>query len=281
MKNATVLYHTDLETSDEDIRASARAAAQQDIHLGVMLHALMPTMPISVYGGFPSYVPSLPDGWPEQLRENQALLKDRAQAIEAILADENCSGDVRPFLSAEPEIQTDVATSARTADWSVLASNLRETPDVMHEIVHGVLFRSPIGLMLNAPVGPAPVHVMVAWDESPAAARAVHLALPFLKSAQDVTIACFDPSPLSEGRPYEPGAAASSWLSHHGCQVTIAQYPSGGKEIATCLLERALELGSDLLVMGAYSHSRIRQAVFGGTTRSMIEQTQQAVFLAH
>jgi len=70
-------------------------------------------------------------------------------------------------------------------------------------------------------------------------------------------------------------------LTHHGCNVVVQQYPSGGQDIADCLLHRAKEVGADLIVMGAYGHSRMRETIFGGTTRAMIEQGDQAVYLAH
>ncbi|MCR9126989.1 MAG: universal stress protein [Rhodobacteraceae bacterium] len=281
MKRSTVLYHINAETSDADIRASAEGAAAQDMHLGILLHDALPPLPINAYGAMPYGMPSISDDWGARVAEQQAALEVRSDRIGAILGDAGASGDVRPLLCADADIQSYVAQSARTADISVLAANLRDTPTTMRETLHSVLFRSPIGAVLNAHAGIAPRRMMIAWDDSDAAARAVHVALPLLKAADDVTVACFDPEARDNDQTGEPGAALSAWLSHHGCHVTIAQYPTGGREVSDCLTERAAELGIELLVLGGYGHSRMRQAVFGGTTRSMIEQTGLPVLLAH
>ena len=79
----------------------------------------------------------------------------------------------------------------------------------------------------------------------------------------------------------DPGTDVAAWLSHHGCLVTLSQYPSGGRSVADVIQDRAAEAGSDLIVMGAYGQARMIQTVLGGTTRSMVEQTKLPVFLAH
>lgn len=78
-----------------------------------------------------------------------------------------------------------------------------------------------------------------------------------------------------------PGSEVARWLSHHGCRVNLQQYPSGGEEIGKCILGRAAGSGADLVVTVAYRPSGMRQAVFGGTTRTLIEQTGTPVFLGH
>jgi len=87
---------------------------------------------------------------------------------------------------------------------------------------------------------------------------------------------------MTENRDGEsPGSDLAEWLSRHGCNVKVAQYPSGGKEIGDCIIGRAKEMGADLVVMGAYGHSRLREDLFGGTTRTLIEPQDLAVLLAH
>ncbi|MFC6582283.1 universal stress protein [Sulfitobacter aestuariivivens] len=73
----------------------------------------------------------------------------------------------------------------------------------------------------------------------------------------------------------------AKWLSHHGCNVTVSQFPSGGREVGQAIQDRATELGADLVVMGAYGHARMIQTVLGGTTRTMMEQTDLPLMLAH
>lgn len=281
MSRATALFLTNTKTDDAVIKAAAEAAAVDETHLAVLVHTETPTLPINAGGALPYGGPAPLSDWSNDVAEENAALKERCDAINEILARANCSGDPRPFMTAHADIQDAVAQAARTADIAFAAPNLREDEAVMRAMLHGILFHSPIGVVLNAGPELRPAHVMVAWDDSPPAARAVHLALPMLRAAKEVTVACFDPSPLSDGHPYEPGAALSAWLGHHGCKVTIAQFATGGGEIAAALTGRAKELGADLIVSGAYARSRMRQAIFGGTTRSLMDQTDQPVFLAH
>ena len=126
-----------------------------------------------------------------------------------------------------------------------------------------------------------PKSVFLAWKAGLPSARAIHAALPTLRAAADVTVAMFDPitTRLREGE--NPGSDVAAWLTHQGCNVTVQPYPSGGEEVGTVMLKRAKEIGSDLIVMGAYDHSRLREVVFGGTTRTLIEQRKLPVFLCH
>ncbi|WP_280322803.1 universal stress protein [Sulfitobacter faviae] len=94
-------------------------------------------------------------------------------------------------------------------------------------------------------------------------------------------MALFDPVSISAYDGENPGTDVAAWLTHQGCNVAVQQYASGGEDIGTAILKRAKETGADLIVMGAYDHSRLREMVFGGTTRSLIEQSAFPVLLSH
>jgi nucleotide-binding universal stress UspA family protein len=177
-----------------------------------------------------------------------------------------------------------VAWRARVCDLSLVSNDLRDDPQAFKNVLHGLLFDSAAPVVINDEAGEKVLsaqNVLIAWNTSLPASRAVKRALPILKSAKTVTIACFDPvmSEMSDGE--NPGSDVAKWLTHHGCNVTVEQQPSGGKDIATCILDRAEEVGADLIVAGAYGHSRLRENLFGGTTASLTEQTDVAVFMAH
>ena len=126
-----------------------------------------------------------------------------------------------------------------------------------------------------------PASVFLAWKAGIPSARAVHAAMPFLRDAREVTVAMFDPVMTSARDGENPGSDVAAWLTHQGCNVAVQQYPSGGEEIAKAIMQRGQETGGDLIVMGAYDHSRLREVVFGGTTRTMIEQRDCPVLLCH
>lgn len=281
MKNATALYCMDVSTPDQTIQAAARAAEARGTHLAILLHAAFPTLPIGAYGALPFGGVAAPETWPSTLSTAQTALKERVGVIEGLLSKENVSADVRPMFASEADLRQGVALAARFCDLAFFAPDLREQQTVYKELLHGVLFDSPIPAVINGTVEMSNDVVILAWNESMASARAAHHALPFLKSASKVHIVCFDAVATADAQKIEPGREAATWLSHHGCDVTLTQLPSGGREVGSRILDYAGEIGADLIVAGAYGHSRLHQAVFGGTSRTLIEQTKVPVLMAH
>jgi len=281
MKNATTLMLIDVDTPDSVIANEAEISAQNQIHLSCLILGSGPELSYSTLGIPPYGMPSIPEDWGDQIEAAHQKQNERVQQVEQILSRSNVSGDVQSAFCVTSEFRLHVARKACISDIACIAPNLRDAQDTWREAAHGVLFLSPIGLMLNGSPGSPAKHVFIAWDSSKAAARAVHAALPYLKTAYDVVIACFDPVATADADGADPGTGLAAWLSHHGCKVTVSQFPSGGKEIAQCIMDRARETGADLAVMGAYGHARMLQAIFGGTTRKMIGQTALPVLLAH
>ncbi|WP_050929759.1 universal stress protein [Aestuariivita boseongensis] len=281
MKRRTILFVMNMKTDDHEITDVAEMAASQDHHLLCLVLDVAPALPaysytVPPYGGL-----NIPDNWQETLTSAQDNLKARGDAVEKLLARSNASGDVQVALTATLDAKHVVARFARVSDEAIFSQNLRETSDLMTEAASGVLFHSPIGFRINANLAKSPQCIFVAWDSSEAASAAVHAALPHLLEAREVIICCIDPVTTLDRDGQDPGTDVAAWLSHHGCTVTVAQFPSGGRSVADCIQDRAEEAGADLIVMGAYGQARMIQTVLGGTTRSMVRQTKYPVFLSH
>jgi nucleotide-binding universal stress UspA family protein len=281
MHRRTILFVLNSETPDAQITQAAEAAAQNGTHLTCLLLGQAPALPIYAYGVPPYGGMNIPDNWNETVVSAQKAQKGRVDAVEALLAKSNASGDVYSVLCATMDVKHHVSRLARVSDEAFFADNLRDTPDVMREAAAGVLYHSPIGMRLNGSVAQKTDRVFVAWNSTDAASAALHAALPYLKEANEVVIACFDPVMTTAEDGQDPGVDVAKWLSHHGCTVTVSQIPSGGLEIGRAIQDRARELGADLVVMGAYGHARMIQTVLGGTTRTMMDQTDLPVLLAH
>ena len=278
MNNTTTLFVIGLKTSDKIIGDWAEAATENQTHLSLLIVGLAPMLPFYAYGYPPYSGVTIPENWGEMLEETHKAYNDRVGQIEALLAHHGTSGDVRAVKCTTVDIKHIVAQQARVSDVVHVADNLRDSPEIMREVGYGALFHSPVGLILNAAPTSSAKRIFVAWDSSATAARSLHVALPYMKNAKEVVIACFDATINDD---VDPGTDVAAWLSHHGCNVTVSQYSSGGLEIGKCIQNRASELGADLIVMGAYGHARIFEAVFGGTTVSMMEQTKLPVLFAH
>ncbi|NNE82139.1 MAG: universal stress protein [Silicimonas sp.] len=281
MNNTTTLLLMNGDTPDGVISDLAEASLQNQTHLSCLILGVGPELPMSTYGIPPYGTLNVPEDWGDRLEIAHQKQSKRVQQVEQILAHSNVSGDVQSAFCVNSEIRHHVGHKARISDIAHIAPNLRDAPEEWREAAHGVLFQSPIGLILNGKSGVPIKRIFVAWDSSKSASRAAHVALPYLKAADEVVIGCFDPVTTAVADGADPGTGLAAWLSHHGCKVTVSQFPSGGEEIAQCIQDRAKESGADLVVMGAYGHARMLQAVFGGTTRSMIKQTDLPVLLAH
>lgn len=269
------------DTSDAAVSAAAESARASQAHLACLLMDTLPGLPNFVYGGAAMGGVVLPDNWPDLLHEAQHAAADRAAQVERLLAQAGCAGDVQHAVASGADIRLFAAQRAASCDVAQAAEGLRADADLFREASHGILFNSPVPLMVNGdPLVPYE-RIFLAWNSSLAAARAAHAALPYFLQAHEVVIACFDPDMSTDRDGEDPGTDIAGWLSHHGCHVTVSQFPSGGHEIGRCISERAAECGAEMVVMGSYGHSRLRQAVFGGTTRTMMEQHDIPVLFAH
>lgn len=120
--------------------------------------------------------------------------------------------------------------------------------------------------------------VLVAWDEGREAARAVTDALPFLAKAAAVDVVRFNP-PKSPRR--APDTDVAAWLARHGVKATLAEQTVPELAIGEQILSRAADFDADLLVMGAYAHSRVRDLVLGGATRTLLGAMTVPVLMSH
>jgi nucleotide-binding universal stress UspA family protein len=121
--------------------------------------------------------------------------------------------------------------------------------------------------------------VLVAWNASREAARAVSDALPLLRRAESVEVVAFEPRPGDHGD--VPGADIALYLARHGVKATAARQRAPEIDIGAQILSRAADTSADLIVMGGYGHSRLRELVLGGVTRSMLEAMTVPVLMSH
>ena len=123
--------------------------------------------------------------------------------------------------------------------------------------------------------------VLVAWNAGREAARALRDALPLLKSATQVDVIAFDPGLGASQHGDVPGADIGLFLARHGVKVTVSQQEGTSMEVGAQILSRAADLSADLIVMGAYGHSRVREQILGGATRTLLESMTVPVLMSH
>jgi len=139
------------------------------------------------------------------------------------------------------------------------------------------------------PAGAKPArHVVIAWNAGKEAARAVRDALPLLKRAATVHIAIFDADLQRAQHGDAPGVPLQHFLQRHGiaAEIALRQSPRPGllkrpADTGEALLSFAQSVHCDLLVLGAYGHSRLRETLLGGVTRTVLENMTMPVLMAH
>lgn len=121
--------------------------------------------------------------------------------------------------------------------------------------------------------------VMVCWDGSRTATRAVADALPLMKKTKSVEVVIVA---NDRGKSDEvPGADLGQHLARHGLEVDVKRITSGDIGVASTILSHAADSGTDFIVMGGYGHSRLREFVLGGVTRGILESMTVPVLMSH
>jgi nucleotide-binding universal stress UspA family protein len=179
--------------------------------------------------------------------------------------------------------ENEVALQARYADLVVLGQAepaATATPSDLPETVALAIGR-PVLVVPHIGAKPPGKVVLLCWNASREAARAAADALPFLKAAEKVIVLAVDPATSHAGHGPEPGADAAAWLSRHGVKVTVQRDVAADSDVGGVILSRAADHDADLIVMGIYGHSRMREMVLGGVSRTLLRSMTVPVVMAH
>jgi nucleotide-binding universal stress UspA family protein len=178
-----------------------------------------------------------------------------------------------------------VAQRARFADLVVLPRPYGQNQGPEAEaVIEAALFEghAPVLVLPDTGAGRAAAtrRVVIAWNQSAEAMSAVRKAMPILKAADLVNIAVIDP-PQHGAERSDPGGMLCQMLVRHGVRAEVSVLARTMPRISDVLARHVLDMNADLLVMGAYGHSRFREAILGGATRNMLEKAEVPVLMAH
>ena len=223
------------------------------------------------------------DAWIQERQADMLRLADRSDALEALTSELGISCDVSTEFPEGGWADDVIGRRARYADLTFMGPEILASGRLKQRIVEGALFSSGKPLLI-VPAGAkatlAPATIVVGWDSRIEASRAVREALDMMKTARQVRLAIIDPEQGETAHGEEPGADAAVYLARHGVSVAVDRLPSGGEPVAAVLTRHAVDCGADLLVMGGYGHSRLRERIFGGVTRSMLDAPRLPVLMA-
>jgi nucleotide-binding universal stress UspA family protein len=215
----------------------------------------------------------------------QERAAERAQAALAVFETEARNAGITYNLQALTSIPLEaaesVSASARLHDLTVVLQPEPDRDTFDNTIPVEILFQSggPVLFIPHAHKGPVqPRCIGIAWDGSRLAARAVRDAAPFLARAQAITIISVN----EEQAPANASAnALAAHLARHGLAAHIERASADGADIQPTILSIAADTGMDLIVMGAYGHSRLRERILGGVTRAMLESMTVPTLMSH
>lgn len=245
-----------------------------------------------------SDLPGASPAWPLAVEPNPANPAEQAEAIgEAFLQALDESGVGGSYESEVGPAAAAVTRRARSADLVVLGQPNPEDPfaPAARQVVEEVLLAAGRPVLVVPYAGQfasVGANVLIGWTESREAARASHDALTLLDPGAKVTVLTVRRGAVPAGRTELPAAAIARHLARHGfaarAEETVAEATTPPSFIvrpalteADVLLNYAADIGADLLVVGGYGHSRAREFVLGGVTRSLLATMTLPVLMSH
>jgi nucleotide-binding universal stress UspA family protein len=269
-----VMVHLDGTPADELRLADANAIAEsfEGYITGLFLNIL--PFPELIEAG---YAGSQSSGVLERARDAgdkaQAALTDRLQKLSR-------PANLRRLDIFWDDVVRVAGREARTADVFVALRPAKRTQET-ETIIEGVLFGSGRHLILSPDSKRSEANfgnVLVAWNDSRESARALGEALPYLRKAKAVTLLMVDRE-LDRDQPM--GSNAMEHLSHHGISAVLHQTKSTNGDVGGAILNEARDRNADLIVMGGYGHSRLREWLLGGVTYKLLYESPVPLLLAH
>jgi nucleotide-binding universal stress UspA family protein len=278
MKSRVLLCFIE-ENGPSALLENAIAMGQDDgLHVRCVVVADAPLMPIGTRRA------ETWQHWKESQTQVKAALDHRVASVSAQLQRHDVEGEVLHLMIEGNTIADVAGLYARYADITIAASPKKASSRFHREILEGLIFRSGRPFLLVPETSSAtlkPRRVLIGWNGSIPAARALTASLDMLASAEAVTVCMIDPVAREWANGEEPGFDIAVYLAHHDVRADVEIVDSRGKDAGLVLLDKAREEGADLLVMGAYGHSRLVEWIIGGSTREVLAAAHLPVLFAH
>jgi nucleotide-binding universal stress UspA family protein len=279
MSYRSIVVHLDTsERAHPRLELALRVAKQFGAYLTGMFSVFMPDRrSFYVLAGSAEYYSS-----------QEKLRNERRGAIERLFHAElgraKVAGD---WVTTDECPNLAVQRLGRTADLIIASQDNPDDPEayVGDHFPENLLMSTGRPVLMVPYVGTFPSlgsDVMVAWDGSREATRAVHDALPFMQHAKKTTVVTVNGTKDEPADSRPPGADIAAVIARHGVKVEVINIDAAtGASIGDALLSHASDLGANLIVMGAYGHARWQELVMGGATREILKSMTLPVLMSH
>ncbi len=263
-----------IDQCDRDILNAIHLCREQDAHLSVLIVSLAPT-PMGGYGVVVSA------SWLLEREADIAAMKKREKQIISLVQTAGLKADVDSYYCEKDWADEIIGQRARFSDITIIGPDLLHQPALKTPAMGGALFHSGRPTLVVPTGARATLHphnVMLAWDGRIEAVRAAREAIDVMATAVDVHVAIVDDD-SADVPDSRPRANITAYLARHGIKVKIDRLRTCGTTVADLLKQHASGISADMIVMGAYGHSRLRERLFGGVTRSMIDTSSIPIFM--
>lgn len=269
---------TDTDLADSALEPAITLAARESAHLDVLCLGVDRTQTGYYYAGTNAFIQQ------ETLHKAQEDAAAIEAAVKSRLGREGIAWTSEAAVAQIAGLSHLVAQRARFSDLVVMPRPYGEGRGIEDEAAtEAVLFDGHAPLLIVPKGSDTAVigrKIVLAWNQSHEAMAAVKQSLPLMQAADLVNIAIVDPPKHGPDRS-DPGGALSQMLSRHGVRTEISVLAKTMPRISDVLQRHAQDIEADMLIMGAYGHSRFREAIMGGATRDMLEKTSVPVLMAH
>ncbi|YCI06122.1 universal stress protein (plasmid) [Ensifer sp. D2-11] len=270
MTYRTILLVVGVDQFEGDLRAAADLCSALDAHLSVMPVAMATLPPIRDFAAV---------SWDYDRTSQIVQLRQVIEQARETLNNIGISFDVHGRYADSMQIEHDLGECGRFADVTLIGPSMKGDKRLRRLMIEGALFHSARPILLAPDLRSEilkPKNILLAWNSSIESARAAREGLEMMRGADRVNVVLVDSRAVAKE---ETGDAVASYLARHGIKVTIDRLRGGGRRTEEVLNQHAVDTSADLIVMGAYGHSRVREKIFGGVTQAMIDAQVVPVML--
>lgn len=262
------------------LNAAIEVAQRESAHLDIICLGIDRTQPGFYYGGAGAGTIAMQVSFAEAESDAQKLEEFATKH----LTSQQITWSVRPLAAQSTGLSQFLAHQIRFSELIVLPKPYGEGRGHEAEaIVESALFDARIPVLVvpgEKPLPPLTGTIVIGWNEGRQALAAIRSALPMLIAADSVDIAIIDPPSHGPERS-DPGGALAQMLSRHGIHAEVSVLAKTMPRVSDILCRHMTDKDANLLVMGAYGHSRFRESILGGATRNMLQMAQFPVLMAH
>lgn len=268
-----------LQTIGQDpqaIKPILHKAKDMDAFLTVLLMVEVAPPPVSSYGVISE------SHWNEYQSQLQEMTTAERIKIEAQMRHIGVDGAVEELILNRGELERHIIAHGTCSDMAIVANGTMFSGKLAAKAFDDILFSTGLPILIlgqeKSPF-PAVKRALIAWDGGVEAAKAIRAAMPVLETCDQVSIACVDAEQTRLGP--APGDALATHLARHDITITVHNLASNGRAIEDVLQQHAKDIDAEIIIMGGYAHSRIREWLIGGTTRSILQNCALPVIMAH